>query len=145
MEGWGLYPFSLYQCNCDFSISDFLRKYVLYCTERVFKFIFGDKYSSYLCGASKGSNVIWWYSIKEAVTRVRTVKVTLYAHENLTFLLTKNRLVNIQTISKFKTNEKIKYMVGNIINAKIKMRAERDLLLLIILRMRRREKENSQV
>ena len=106
---------------------------------------FGDKYSSYLCGASKGSNVIWWYSIKEAVTRVRTVKATLYAHENLTFLLTKNRLVNIQTISKFKTNEKIKYMVGNIINAKIKMRAERDLLLLIILRMRRREKENSQV
>ena len=56
-----------------------------------------------LCGGS----LLW-----KTVTRVRAVKVTLYVHENLTFKLTKNRRVNIQKTLRFKTNIKIKYMVG---------------------------------
>ena len=76
------------------------------------------------------------FPLKKAVRRVRAVKVTLYVHENLTFKLTKNRRVNIQKTLRFKTNSKIKYMVGNINKAKMKMVAERDLLLIIILRRR---------
>ena len=83
--------------------------------------------------------------IKKAVMRVRAVKVTLYAHENLTFKLTKNRLVNIEKTLRFKTNSKIKYMVGNINKAKIKMLAESDLLLIMVLRGRRREKRKPRV
>ena len=52
--------------------------------------------------------------LKKAVTRERVVKVLLYDHENLTFKLRKNRRVNIQKTLRFKTNSKIKYMVGNI-------------------------------
>ena len=36
------------------------------------------------------------FLLKKTVTRARVVKVTLYAHENLTIKLTKNRRVNIQ-------------------------------------------------
>ena len=52
--------------------------------------------------------------LKKAVTRERVVKVLLYVHENLTFKLRKNRRVNIQKTLRFKTNSKVKYMVGNI-------------------------------
>ena len=68
------------------------------------------------------------FPFKKGATRVRTVKVTPYVHENLTFSLTKYRRVNIQKILTFKTNSKLKYMVGNINKAKTKMLAERDLL-----------------
>ena len=81
------------------------------------------------------------FPLKKAVTRVRTVKVTLYVHENLTFKLTKNRRVNIQKTLRFKTNNKIKYTVGNINKTKMKMVAERDLLLIIILRERREKRK----
>ena len=83
--------------------------------------------------------------LKKAVIRVRAVKVTLCAHENLSFKLTKTRRVNIQKTLRFKTNSKIKYMVGNINKAKMKMLAEGDLLLIIILRGRRREKRKLRV
>ena len=53
--------------------------------------------------------------LKKAVMRVRAVKVTLYTHENLTFKLTKTRRGNIQKTLRFKTNSKIKYMLGNLI------------------------------
>ena len=69
----------------------------------------------------------------------------LYIHENLTFKLTKSRCVNNQKTLRFKTYSKIKYMVGNINKAKMKMVAERDLLLIIILRGRRREKRKPRV
>ena len=110
--------------------------------------ISGDEYSNYPypCGASKGSD--GGFLLKEAVTRVRTslrYLVTLQAHEKLTFLLTRNRRVNIRKILRFKRNRKIKYVVGNIINANIKMPTESDLLLLIILRSRRREKRKPKV
>ena len=85
------------------------------------------------------------FPLKKAVRRVRAVKVTLYVRENLTFKLTKNRRVNIQKTLRFKTNSKIKYMVGNINKAKTKMVAQRDLLLIIILRGRRREKRKPRV
>ena len=82
--------------------------------------------------------------LKTAVTPVRALKVTLYVLENLTFKLTKNRRVNIQKRYRFKTNRKIKYIVGNIKKANMKMLAERDFSLIIILR-RRREKRKSRV
>ena len=64
----------------------------------------------------------------------------------LTFKLTKNRHANIPKTLKLKTtNSKIKYMVGNINRAKLKMLAERDLLLIKILRGRRREKRKPRV
>ena len=83
--------------------------------------------------------------LKKAVMRVRAVKVTLYAHKNLTFKLTKTRRVNIQKTLRFKTNSKIKYMVGNINKAKMKMLVENDLLLIIIQRGRTREKRKPRV
>ena len=83
--------------------------------------------------------------LKTAVTRVRAVKVTLYVHENLTFKLTKNRRVNIQKTYRFKINKKMKYMVRNINKANMKLLAERDLLLIKILRGRRREKRKPRV
>ena len=61
------------------------------------------------------------FLFKKGAMRVRTVKVTLYVYENLTFPLTKHSLVNIQKILRFKTNSKLKYMVGNINKAKMKM------------------------
>ena len=61
------------------------------------------------------------FLFKKGAMRVRTVKVTLYVHENLTFPLTKHSLVNIQKIFRFNTNSKLKYMVGNINKAKMKM------------------------
>ena len=73
------------------------------------------------------------------------MKVTLYVLENLTFKLTKNRRVNIQKTYRLKTNRKIKYMVGNINKANMKILAEADLLLIIILRGRRREKRKPRV
>ena len=72
----------------------------------------------------------------------RAVKVTLYVHENFTFKLTKYRRVNIQKTLRLETNSKIKLMVGNINKAKMKMLAERDWLLIKILRGRRKEKKN---
>ena len=83
--------------------------------------------------------------LKTDVTRVRAVKVMLYVHENLTFILTKIRRVNIQKTYRFKTNMKTKYMVGNINKANMKMLAERDLLSIIIRRGRRREKRKPSV
>ena len=65
----------------------------------------------------------------------------LYVHENFTFKLTKYRSVNIQKTLRLETNRKIKLMVGNIIKAKLKMMAERDWLLIKILRGRRKEKK----
>ena len=81
------------------------------------------------------------------------MKVTFYVHENLTFKLTKSRRVNIQKTLRLITNSKIKYMVKNINELKLKMLAERerdrererDLLLIIILRGRRRGKRKSRV
>ena len=67
------------------------------------------------------------FPFKKGPTRVRVVKVTLYVHENLTFALPKYRRVNIQKILRFKTNSKLKYMVGNINKAKMKILTERDL------------------
>ena len=85
------------------------------------------------------------FQLKKAVTHVRKVNVTLYVHENLTFKLTKNRRVNILKILILKTaNSKIKYMVGNINRAKMKMQAERDLLLIIIPRGEEERKENPE-
>ena len=67
------------------------------------------------------------FAFKKGATRVRAVKVTLYVHENLTFPLPKYRRVNIQKILRFKTNSKLKYMVGNTNKAKMKILTERDL------------------
>ena len=67
------------------------------------------------------------------------MKVTLYVHENSTFKLTKYGR-EIETL-RFKTNSKIKFMVENINKAKIKMLAERDWLLIKILRERRNEEK----
>ena len=67
------------------------------------------------------------FPFKKGATRVRAVKVTLYVHGNLTFPLPKYRRVNIQKILRFKTNSKLKYMVGNINKAKMKILTERDL------------------
>ena len=67
------------------------------------------------------------------------MKVTLYVHENFTFKLTKYRRVNIQKTLRLETNSKIKLMVGNI--NKAKTLAERDWLLIEILRGRRKEKK----
>ena len=85
------------------------------------------------------------FPLKKAVTHVRPVKITLFDHENLTFKLTKSRRVNIQKTLRLKTNSKIKYTDGNINKAKTKMLAERDLLLIIILRGRRRENRKLRV
>ena len=41
------------------------------------------------------------FPLKEAVPRVRAVKVTLYVSENFTLKLTKNRRVNIQKALRF--------------------------------------------
>ena len=54
------------------------------------------------------------------------MKVTFYVHENLTFKLTKSRRVNIQKTLRLITNSKIKYMVKNINELKLKMLAERE-------------------
>ena len=70
------------------------------------------------------------------------MKVTLYVHENFTFKLTKYRRGNIQKTLRLETNGKIKLMVGNINKAKMKKMAERDWLLIKILRGRRKEKKN---
>ena len=70
------------------------------------------------------------------------MKVTLYVHENFTFKLTKYRRVNIKKTLRLETNSKIKLMVENINRAKMKMLAERDWLLIKILRGRRKEKKN---
>ena len=57
------------------------------------------------------------------------MKVTLYVHQNFTFKLTKYGRVNIHKTLRLKTNGKIKFMVGNINKAKMKMLAERDWVL----------------
>ena len=69
----------------------------------------------------------------------------LYVHENLTFKLTKYGRVNIQKTLRLKTNSKIKHMVGNYNREKTKMLAERDWLLIIIVRGRRRDKRKPGV
>ena len=69
------------------------------------------------------------------------MKVTLYVNENLTFKLTKYGRVNLQKTLRLKTNGKIKFMVGNINKAKMKMQAERDWELIKILRGRRKKKK----
>ena len=131
---------------------------------------FWDKCSKYPCGLFKGSNIIWWFSIKktcyackscESTLREKSkssysVRIqentgqyldtfhavfTLYAHDNSTFPFTRNARINIQKKFIFKTNSKIKYVVENINKTKMKMLTERDLLLLIILRRRKREKK----
>ena len=56
------------------------------------------------------------------------MKVTLYVHENLTFKLTKYGRVNIHKTLRLKTNSKIKFMVGIINKANMKMLEERDWL-----------------
>ena len=58
----------------------------------------------------------------------------------MTFQLTKGRHVIIQKTLRLKTKSKMKYMVGDINKAKMKMLAERDLLSIIILRGRRTRK-----
>ena len=73
------------------------------------------------------------------------MKVTLYVHENLTFKLTKYGRVNIHKTLRLKINGKIKFMVGNINKAKMKMLAERDWLLIKILRGRRKEERKPRV
>ena len=73
------------------------------------------------------------------------MKVTLYVHENFTFKLTKHGRVNIHKTLRLKTNSKVKFMVGNINKAKMKMLAERDWLLLKILRGRRKEEKKPRV
>ena len=69
------------------------------------------------------------------------MKVTLYVHENFTFKLTKHGRVNIQKTLRLETKSKIKFMVGNINKAKMKTLAEKDWLLIKILRGRRKEKK----
>ena len=71
------------------------------------------------------------------------MKVTLYVHENLTFKLTKYGRVNIHKTLRLKTKDKIKFMVGNINKAKMKILAERDWVLIKILRGRRKEKKKA--
>ena len=66
-------------------------------------------------------------------------------YENLRFKLRKNRRLNTQKTLRFKVNSKIKYIVENINKAKIKRLTERDLLLIMILRERRREKRKPRV
>ena len=51
----------------------------------------------------------------------------------------------LKTLRLKTTNSKTKYIVGNINRAKMKMLAERDLLLIIILTGRRREKRKPRV
>ena len=71
------------------------------------------------------------------------MKVTLYVHENFRFKLTKYGRVNIQKTLRLETNSKIKLMIENINQAKMKMLAERDCWLFIkILRGRRKEEQN---
>ena len=72
------------------------------------------------------------------------MKVTLYVHENLTFKLTKYGRVNIHKTLRLKTNGKIKFMVGNINKAKMKMLAERDWVLIKIVRGRRKERKKAR-
>ena len=67
---------------------------------------------------------------------------TLYAHDNLTFPCTRNTCINIQKKFIFKIGREIKYVAENINKAKMNMLTERDLLLLIILGRRKREKKN---
>ena len=81
------------------------------------------------------------FQLNKTVTRVRAVIVTLYVHENLTFKLTKYERVNIRKTLRLKTNGKIKFMVGNINKAKMKMLAESDWVLIKILIGRRKEKK----
>ena len=56
------------------------------------------------------------FPLKEAITRLRAVKIMLYAHDNLA--LTQNRRVRIQKILTFKTSSKLKFIFGNIAKEK---------------------------
>ena len=56
--------------------------------------------------------------------------------------VTKHGRVNIQKTLRLETKSKKKFMVGNINKAKMKTLAERDWLLIKILRGRRQEKKN---
>ena len=67
------------------------------------------------------------------------MKVTLYVHEKFTFKLTKHGRVNIQKTLRLETKSKINLMVGNNNKAKMKTLAERDWLLIKILRGRRKK------
>ena len=51
----------------------------------------------------------------------------LYVHENFTFKLTKYGRTNIHKTLRLKTSSKIKFMVGNINKAKMKMLAEKEI------------------
>ena len=83
------------------------------------------------------------FPLKKAVTHVRSVKVTLYVYENLTFRLTKSRRVNFQQTLRLKTISLLLYgyMVGNINKAKMDALAERDLSLIYPKRQKKREKK----
>ena len=84
---------------------------------------------------------LYYFQSKKPVSREKDVKVTLYVHENFRFKLTKYGHVNIQKTLRLETKSKIKLMVANIIKVKMKMLAERDWLLIKILRGRRKEKK----
>ena len=73
------------------------------------------------------------------------MKVTLYVHENFTFKLTKYGHVNIQKTLRWETNSKIKFMVGNVSKAKMKILTERDWLFIKILSGRRKEKKKTRI
>ena len=45
------------------------------------------------------------FPLKKAVTRITAVKVLPYVYKNLTFILTKNRHLNVQKTLRFKANE----------------------------------------
>ena len=70
------------------------------------------------------------------------MKVTLYVHENFTYILTKCGRANFHKTLRLKTNSKIKFMVGNITKAKMKMLAERERL--VIDKNPKREKKGGQ-
>ena len=73
------------------------------------------------------------------------MEVTLYVHENFTFKLTKHGRVNIRKTLRLETKSKKHFMVRNISKAKMKTLAERDWLLIKILRGKRKEKKKPSV
>ena len=88
MEGWDLYPFSL--CDCDFTIGSFLciTPAVLHCEGLPIHFS-EINIQNIRVAYSKVLILYGGLALKKVVTRLRTVKVMLYAHEKLTFPLKK--------------------------------------------------------
>ena len=67
--------------SCNFTIGNFLCKHTLFCAVEVFQFIFWR----YCVVYPETVTLYGGFRLKTAVARARSVKVTLYVHENLTF------------------------------------------------------------